>query len=91
MFLDDGTPVRAKLTLNISEYRKIGEQLNELRLESPDRTKYRVLKEGDSLWQMAFREYNDPKEWRTIARKNEIDFPRTIPYGTMLSVPPLEE
>jgi hypothetical protein len=90
MFLEDGTPVRAKLTLNISEYRNIKEQLEALRLESPDRTKYRVLKEGDSLWQMAFREYNDSKEWRTIARKNNIDFPRNVSPGTMLILPPLE-
>ncbi len=91
MFMEDGTPVRATLTLSISEYRKIGEQLEDLKLQSPDRTKYRIFKEGDALWRMSFREYNDPKAWRRIAENNKIDFPRLIPAGTLLSVPPLEE
>lgn len=91
MFLEDGTPVRATLTLSISEYRKINEQLEELKLASPDRTKYRMFKEGDALWRMAFREYNDPGAWRRIAVDNAIDFPRVVQPGTLLSVPPLEE
>ena len=91
MFLDDGTPVRATLTLSISEYRKIGEQLKDLKLSSPDRTKYRMFKEGDALRRMSFREYNDPGSWRQIASENDIDFPRIIPPGSLLAVPPLEE
>lgn len=91
MFLDDGTPVRATLTLSISEYRKIGEQLEGLKLASPDRTKYRMFKEGDALWRMSHREYSDPNSWRVIAKSNGIDFPRIIAPGTLLSVPPLEE
>lgn len=91
MFLEDGTPVRATLTLSISEYRKIGEQLEALKLASPDRTKYRVFKDGDALWRMSYREYDDPREWRHIAEKNKIDFPRVIPAGVLLAVPPLEE
>jgi nucleoid-associated protein YgaU len=91
MFLDDGTPVRATLTLSVSEYRTVKEQLQSLKLSSPDRTKYRMFVEGDALWRMSFREYNDPKSWRRIAEENGIDFPRIIRPGTPLAVPPLEE
>jgi hypothetical protein len=90
MFAENGTPVRATLTLSISEYRKIDEQLEYIKFESPDRSKYRLFIEGDALWLMAFREYNDQAEWREIANANNIDNPRLIEPGISLVLPPLE-
>ncbi len=90
MFLDDGTPVRATLTLGITEYRTINEQLTMLKLRSADHTKVRVIKEGQRLWHLANTEYGDPAEWRVIADENGIDNPRLIEPGTSLSLPPLE-
>lgn len=90
MFLENGTPVRAKLNVSFTEYRRLEDQVKDLKLESPDRTKYRLLKEGDSLWQLGYKEYGNPAYWRTIAETNRIDNPRFIEAGTMLKLPPLE-
>lgn len=91
MFLDNGKPVRATLSLSVTEYKPIERQLKELNLQSADRTKKRVLVEGDTLMTLADREYGDPALWRPIAAANNIDNPRLVAAGTELIVPPLED
>jgi hypothetical protein len=88
-FLDDGTPVRATLNVTFKEYKTVQEQLEQIPLKSPDRTKRRVLKEGESLWFFANEEYNDPALWRVIADRNSIENPRVVAPGTELELPPL--
>ncbi|MCB0258577.1 MAG: LysM peptidoglycan-binding domain-containing protein [Calditrichaeota bacterium] len=90
MFLDSGIPVRATLTVSISEYKNIKEQLKEIGFESADHTKRRTFKEGDSLWMIAYDEYGDPANWRDIAQTNKIVQPRLVEPGTELEIPPLE-
>lgn len=90
MFLDSGIPVRATLSVSISEYRTIKEQLANIKKESSDRSKLRELKEGDQLWHLANREYNDSTLWRTIADANNIENPRLLTPGIELVLPPLE-
>lgn len=90
MFLDSGIPVRATLTVSISEFKTITEQLKELGLESADRTKHRVFKIGESLWLIANEEYGDAARWREIAIANNIDNPRLVKPGRELTIPPLE-
>ena len=88
-FLDDGTPVRATLNVTFKEYRTVKDQLAYLKCESVDRTKLREFKEGDSLWLLASKEYNDPQQWKVIANHNQLDNPRLIAPGTLLELPPL--
>jgi len=89
-FLDDGTPVRATLNITLKEYKTVKDQLAEIGRQSPDRTKMRVFKDGDSLWYYAAKEYIDPSQWRVIADRNQLDNPRLIAAGTQLELPPLE-
>lgn len=90
MFLNTGVPVRATLTLSISEYKTFDEQIRELGLQSADLTKHRVFKEGESLWLIANEVYKDPSKWRIIAEVNNIDNPRLIEPGSELTIPSLE-
>lgn len=90
MFLADSTPVRATLSVTFKEYKTIQEQLLSRPLQSADRTKRRVVKEGDSLWLIAAQEYDDPALWRPIADENAIDNPRFLIPGMELTIPPLE-
>ncbi len=90
MFLDSGVPVRATLNVTFKEYKTITEQLQNPPRQSADRTKHRVLKQGDSLWLIADREYGDPGLWRKIAEANNIDNPRILETGKEIIVPPLE-
>ena len=87
MFRSDGIPVRATLSITFNEY------MTEVRkpLESSDRTKSYTIKQGDSLWAIAAREYGDAAFWRLIAGKNRIENPRVLEIGREITIPPLEE
>lgn len=89
MFNSDGVPVRARLNITLKEFKM---QLNsrERELQSPDKTKVYIAKQGDSLWAIAYREYGDADMWRPIAEKNNIYDPRFLKPGTELVIPPLE-
>lgn len=90
LFLPDGYPVRAEISITFKRYETVSKQLQEERRDSPDRTKVRRLTEAGSLWALAAKEYGDPDRWRVIAEANEISNPRTVPAGTELIVPPLD-
>lgn len=90
MFLPEGIPVRATLSITLKEYKDYETQLKETIRHSSDRSKTRLVKEGDSLWLIAAREYGDPLFWRHIAQENDIDNPRQLVPGMELTVPPLE-
>lgn len=87
MFLPEGIPVRATLTVTLKEYKDIKEQVKELDLHSADITKRWVVKEGDSLWFIAYKEYGDPYKWRQIAFANNIENPRKLTPGQELIIP----
>ena len=91
LFKDDGTPVRARVTLSFKEYVPIDLQLEKSPRSSPDKHKVRILKEGDSLWHLAYREYGDPQQWRFIAETNGIDNPMDITPGSKIMLAPLAQ
>jgi len=88
-FLDDGTPVRATLSVSFKEYKTVEQQLSELKCQSADRTKLREFKDGDAVWLYAANEYGDPEQWRVIADHNQLENPRIVAPGTKLELPPL--
>ncbi|RLI79449.1 peptidoglycan-binding protein [Archaeoglobales archaeon] len=90
MFLSDGTPVRATLNVTLKEYKEFEEQLKETPRHSADRTKTWLVKQGDSLWLIAAKEYGDASLWRLIAKANKIHNPRLLKPGMELVIPPLE-
>lgn len=89
MFLDSGIPVRATLNVTFREVSSVTEQQRENSLQSADRTKQRTLKQGEELWMIAADEYENPSNWRQIAKANKIDNPKRLKPGTKLIVPRL--
>ncbi len=89
MFLDDGTPVRAVANCTFMEYSTPEEQLQQKPRHSPDHTKRRVVKSGDTLSWIAGKEYGNPAEWRIIADANSINDPLHLTVGQELLIPPL--
>lgn len=87
MFSVEGVPLRATVTLVLREYRPIEQQLFELNLSSPDRTHGHVLAVGETLSAVAGRYYDRPGEWRRIAEANDIEDPRRLQPGMILTVP----
>ncbi|GAA2011106.1 LysM peptidoglycan-binding domain-containing protein [Microbacterium terricola] len=89
LFRADGTPLRARLKVTLSEYRNIELEAKEIKRQTVDYTKTHVVAQGDTLALLAQREYADPTAWRAIAVRNGITDPRTLPVGITLSIPRL--
>jgi len=87
MFLADGTPVRATLSVTLKEYEEVDIQIRNIDTHSADLTKRWEVVQGDSLWSIAAKEYGDPADWRLVAEANEIDNPRLLNPGTALVIP----
>lgn len=91
MFTPGGTPVRAKVSLTISgEEEEVVQHDQANPQNSPNRTKERMLAEGDSLWMLAQREYDDPALWKVIAEANGIRNPRKLSRAAALKVPSIK-
>lgn len=90
LFRPDGTPLRARVSVTFTEYNPPALQKAEEPRKSADRTKLRVVIEGESLPLIAAREYGDSRRWRPIAEANGIENPRALEPGTELVVPPLD-
>lgn len=89
MFLPDATPVRAKVSMTLEEATTKKQELEKKGKESPDHAKLYTVKRGDTLQGIATAEYDDPREWRRIAKTNGITNPMDLRPGTKLLVPPI--
>lgn len=89
MFMPNGTPVRATVDCVFTEYNTVIDAVKRYELQSSDVAKTVVMTATDSLMSIAAAEYNDPAQWRVIAKANGIANPRAVPPGTVLTLPPL--
>lgn len=87
LFLGDGTPVRATLACVFVEFTLPEEEVQANEPHSPDHTKSYVVKEGDTVSGIAGMFYRDPRLWRPIAERNQIENPRVLPAGAVLTIP----
>ena len=83
-FTSSGTPVRASVDLTINEVAGVATEL-----QSPDHTKLHTVRLGETLDQIAFKEYEDPAHWKTIAEANDLDDPSRLRPGQRLMLPRL--
>ncbi|MCI8991427.1 MAG: hypothetical protein HFG80_01675 [Eubacterium sp.] len=89
MFTESGMPVRAKVNLTFKSLFSPKDNKRKSPFESPDRTKYRTVKDGMQLWDLAYAEYGDPDLWKVIARENGIRNPLDIKAGQVVKLPAL--
>ena len=82
-----GSPLRARLGVTLKGYELLESLLASIPLQSADRTKRRVVTQGDSLQLIAAQEYDDPRKWRPIAEANNVNNPLTIQAGQGLIIP----
>jgi hypothetical protein len=90
LFLSDGTPVRATLTVTFKEYIDVDKLVRVQPTQSADHRKMRVVKSGDRIDNIAGEEYGDPDGWRAIAEANQMDNPFALEPGHVLIVPALD-
>jgi hypothetical protein len=89
LFLADGTPVRATLSVAFKEYIDVEVLVRENPTQSADHRKGREVRAGDRLSSIAAEEYGDPAKWRPIADANNLDDPRRLEPGRLLMIPAL--
>jgi len=87
LFSPEGTPLRAKLSLTLKEYRPVEIQLKDTPKTSPDLDKTWVVRRGDKYSSIAAAVYRDAGQWRAIAEANDVQDPRVLKPGTVLTLP----
>lgn len=85
-----GVPLRAKLSVALKQYLPFAKQLEELNLNSPDKTRSHVLARGETLDRIAGQYYQASGDWRPIANANHIEDPRRLRPGIALRVPSIQ-
>lgn len=83
MFLPDGTPVRCKCKLTLTQAPSKSDR------KSPDTAHVYLVSRSDTLQSIAGKEYDDPSQWRRIANANGIDDPLNLMPGHRLLIPPI--
>ncbi|WP_020673167.1 LysM peptidoglycan-binding domain-containing protein [Amycolatopsis nigrescens] len=86
LFDVDGMPLRAVCSLAIEEASVDAPGQNPTS-GARDATRTHRVVVGDSLAQLAWREYGDATAWRIVAEANGIDDPLDLPPGSELLVP----
>jgi Contractile injection system tube protein len=89
MFLEDGTPIRARIQVSFQEWKTALQESKEVRRQTADYTRLYRLVQGQTLSQVAALFYGDSALWRPIAIANQIDDPRRLPVALQVSVPKL--
>lgn len=90
MFDQSGKPISALVNLTMRGFNDPPSS-RQSPMQSPDRSKSRIMTEDANIWGMADREYGDVREWRRIAEANDIMNPLDIPVGSMLRVPSIND
>jgi len=88
-FLEDGRPVRARLTVTFNEFLDPQTEAQQVNRQTADFSKVHVVKRGETLSGIAFALYDNPASWRPIAIANDLDDPRDISVGQSLLIPSL--
>ncbi|MCI0337056.1 MAG: LysM peptidoglycan-binding domain-containing protein [Acidobacteria bacterium] len=89
LFRDDGTPVRARLTVTFNEFTNAEREAKEVGRLTADFTKAHIVLLGEDLSSIAGKHYENPLAWRPIAIVNNLDDPRNIFPGLELQIPSL--
>jgi hypothetical protein len=89
MFANDGTPLRARVTVTFNEFIDAEREAREINRQTADFSKVYTVTQGQTLSGIAAIIYDNPLLWRPIAVANNIDDPRAIETGQSLLIPAL--
>ncbi len=87
LFKQDGTPLRAKVSVTLAELPPGSQSTNPTSRSMPRKT--HIVHEAETLDYIAYEEYGDPAQWRHIAVANDLPDPKKLIPGQVLRLPPL--
>jgi hypothetical protein len=88
LFLKDGTPVRAEVTVKFTQYTDVNDYPKQNPSSGGGPTeRIRQVVAGDRLDWIAAQEYADASQWRLIAEHNRIANPLALKPGMRLRIP----
>jgi len=91
LFKADGTPLRAVANATFSGSVEEKERVAIEGSESPDITHSRRVKDGETLHQLTYEIYGDPKYYLEVAKANNLTNFRKLKTGQILYFPPIEK
>lgn len=86
-----GAPLRAKANASFESSQSVATAAKAAGLNSPDMTHTRTVLAGNTLSQMSYEIYKDPKYYIGIARHNDLNQVRQLRMGAQLDFPPLDD
>ncbi|HTR00578.1 MAG TPA: LysM peptidoglycan-binding domain-containing protein [Candidatus Acidoferrum sp.] len=89
LFKPDGTPLRAKISLNFSSYMAPATAAKKEGKNSPDLTHLVTVKGGDTLPQLSARVFGTSRYYVQLAQFNRLDKFRQLKPGQVLTFPPI--
>jgi hypothetical protein len=89
LFLEDGTPVRARIQATFTEFTELEDEAEEVKRETADHTSTHLVSEGQTLASVAALAYGDARMWRPIAIANRLLDVRVLAPGGRLAIPRL--
>ena len=90
LFLSDGTPVRARISLTLQECEDTKPPPQNPTTQGILGQKAYIVQPADTIDRIAYREYSDSRAWRFIADTNNLDDPRDLKTGQVLAIQPFE-
>ena len=91
LFKPDGVPLRAVITAAFADTADDDTRVAMAQDQSPDLTRVRLVKAGDSLPRLCQEMYGDPRLYLAVAGANGLDDFRDLAPGTRIFFPPLEK
>ncbi|KKO44119.1 peptidoglycan-binding protein [Arsukibacterium ikkense] len=89
LFKPGGDPLRAKIKLNFGSYMSNKQEALKADRQSPDLTHQILVKAGDTLPLLCYRQYRDSSYYLAVAEFNQLNSVSVLTPGTMLYFPPL--
>lgn len=90
MFTPEGVPIRAEMVVEIDESKSMTSIERAMKLMSPDLSKSVIVKQGDTLPDLCYKEYGDASLYPKIAEVNELTNFRKLKPGMELLFPPIK-
>lgn len=89
LFDTNGYPIRSTVNCTFKTHKSLDQQAKEVKKESPDLTKRKLVGEADTLPLMSNTAYKNPQFYLELARVNRVNNFRRLTVGQKLVFPPV--